>query len=63
LLGEDALYVEQSVLLWLRQERELPIFLLPEQMPQGGSSETVDASEIDLPTIWAEVVKRSKVKR
>ena len=24
-------------------------------MPQGGWTETVDASEIDLPTIWAKV--------
>jgi hypothetical protein len=32
-------------------------------MPQGGYSETVDASEIDLPTIWAKIEKLSKVKK
>jgi DNA-directed RNA polymerase subunit RPC12/RpoP len=30
---------------------------------QGGWTETVDASEIDLPTIWAKVEELSKVKR
>jgi hypothetical protein len=29
-------------------------------MPQGGFSETVDASEIDLATIWAKVEQLSK---
>lgn len=62
-IGEDALNVEQSVLIWLRTERELPVYLLPEQMPQGGNTETIDASEIDLETIWAEVVKKSRVKK
>ena len=32
-------------------------------MPQGGWTETVDASEIDLPTIWAKVEELSRVKR
>jgi hypothetical protein len=32
-------------------------------MPQGGSSETVDASEIELETIWAEVLRRSRVRK
>jgi len=32
-------------------------------MPQGGYSETVDASEIDLATIWAKVEQLSRVKR
>jgi hypothetical protein len=32
-------------------------------MPQGGYSETFDASEIDLPTVWAKVKELSKVKR
>ena len=48
---------------WLLREKGLPPYLAPEQVPQGGSSETVDASEIDLPTIWAKVVQLSKVKR
>ena len=32
-----------------------------EQMPQGGHTETVDASEIDLATIWAKIEELSKV--
>ena len=40
-----------------------PKYLLSEQMPQGGHTETVDASEIDLPTIWAKVEELSRVKR
>ena len=30
-------------------------------MPQAGWSETVDAAEIDLPTIWEKVEELSKV--
>lgn len=41
----------------------LPIFLTPKQMPRGGHTETVDASEIDLSTIWAKVEELSKVIR
>jgi hypothetical protein len=61
--GEIALQIEQDVLQWIRYERELPIYLSPEQMPQGGWTETVEASEIDLPTIWAKVEELSKVKK
>ena len=32
-------------------------------MPHGGYTETVDASEIDLPTIWAKVEELSRVKK
>ena len=32
-------------------------------MPHGVYTETIDASEIDLPTIWAKVEELSKVKR
>ena len=55
--------VEQQVLKWLRVEVGLPIYLNDKQMPQGGWTETVDASEIDLPTIWAKVEELSRVKR
>jgi hypothetical protein len=61
--GEDAYELEEKVLEWLRLELNLPKYLLPEQMPQGGYTETVDASEIDLTTIWAKVEQLSKVKR
>jgi hypothetical protein len=55
--------IETSVLKWLRLQVGLPAFLSPKQMPQGGYTETVDASEIDLSTIWAKVEELSKVKR
>lgn len=60
--GFMALEVEQEMLTWLRVEQGLGIYLIGEQMPQGGHTETVDASEIDLPTIWAKVEELSKVK-
>lgn len=59
----DAFLIEQDVLLWLRVDLKLPSYVSKEQMPQGGFSETVDASEIDLTTIWAKVEQLSKVKR
>ena len=55
--------IETSVLKWLRLQVGLPVFLLPEQMPKGGHTETVNASEIDLPTIWAKVEQLSKLKK
>lgn len=61
--GDKAFQIEQQVLAWLRQKKGLGIFLSKEEMPQGGYSETVDASEIDLPTIWAKVEELSRVKR
>ena len=60
--ADDAFQVEQKVLNWLRQEKKLGVFLSESEMPQGGYSETVDATEIDLPTIWAKVEQLSKVK-
>ena len=59
--GEKAYKIEQDVLFWLRKDLKLPPHLLPELMPQKGWTETVDASEIDLPTIWAKVVELSRV--
>jgi Zn finger protein HypA/HybF involved in hydrogenase expression len=61
--GETAFLIEQDVLLWLRKDLNLPIYALREQMPQGGYSETFDASEIDLPTVWAMIRELSKVKK
>lgn len=61
--GQSAVQVENQVIDWLRNEKGLKQFLTAEQMPQGGWTETVDASEIDLPTIWAKVEEFSKVKR
>jgi predicted GIY-YIG superfamily endonuclease len=61
--GDEAFQIEQQVLTWLREKKGLGIFLSKKQLPQGGYSETVDASEIDLPTIWAKVEQLSKVKK
>ena len=61
--AEAAYEIEQSVLTWLRDDLGLPQYLLPEQMPQRGHTETVNASEIDLPTIWAKVEELSKVRK
>ena len=55
--------IETSVLKWLRLQVGLPAFLTPKQMPKSGHTETVDATEIDLPTIWAKVEKLSRVKK
>jgi hypothetical protein len=59
---KEAYDVEAKVLKWLRLEVGLPIALDANQMPQGGHTETVNASEIDLQTIWAKVINLSKVK-
>lgn len=61
--GEEAYEIEQSVLSWLRYDLGLQQYLLPEQMPQAGHTETVDASEIDLPTIWAKVEELSNKRQ
>ena len=61
--SSEALRIESEILDWLRLELNLAPYLSREEMPQGGYSETVDASEIDLPTIWAKVEELSKVKR
>ena len=61
--GDDAFQIEQQLLAWLRQNKGLGVFLSKEQLPQGGYSETIEAAEIDLPTIWAKVEQLSKVKK
>ena len=58
--GDEAFNVEQKTLIWLRETKSLGIYLSKSEMPQGGETETVDASEIDLPTIWAKVEEFSK---
>ena len=55
--------IEQEVIRWLREDRGLPPFLSLSEMPQRGWTETVDASEIDLPIIWAKVEELSRRKR
>ena len=61
--GDDAYDLESKVLDWLRSDLQLPAYLVPELMPQGGYTETVDASEIDLATIWKMVEELSKKKQ
>lgn len=62
-ITEDAFQLEQKVLSWLRESKGLGVHLSEAEMPQGGYSETIDASEIDLPSIWAKVKELSKVER
>ena len=61
--GNRAYEVEQEIVNWLRLEAGMPIFLNSNQMPQGGWTETVDASEIGLATIWAKVEQLSRKQR
>lgn len=62
-ITDDAFRLEQEILSWLRGDLGLPPFLSEIEMPQGGYTETVDASEIDLSTIWERVLHFSKVKK
>lgn len=61
--GEDAFEVEQRILRWWYAEKKLSPFIAPELMPQGGASETIDAQEIDLASIWSKVQQLSKLKK
>ncbi|MDA8356234.1 MAG: hypothetical protein M0Z95_08075 [Actinomycetota bacterium] len=46
--GSRALAVEDDVLIWWRADRGLPFFVTQPRMPQGGDTETVDATAVDL---------------
>jgi len=46
--GEFALEIEQSILVWIRQDLKLPIYLSKSEMPHGGWTETVDADSISV---------------
>lgn len=59
--GDEAFQVEQTVIKWLRVDKKLAPFLSSAEMPQRGWTETVDASKIDLPTIWAKVEELSRL--
>lgn len=61
--GEKAYKIEQEVLEWLKEVFGWTPYLTKNEMPQGGHTETVDASEIDLPTIWAKVEELSKLTK
>jgi hypothetical protein len=58
--GERAYEVEQEVLSWLSESYGWTPYLTKSEMPQGGYTETIDASEIDLVTIWSKVEELSK---
>jgi hypothetical protein len=60
---KEASDIETAVLKWLRVDIGLPFYLSAKEMPQGGQTETVSASEIDLRAIWAKVEALSKVKK
>jgi hypothetical protein len=60
--AEEAYEIEQAVISWLRTDLALPIFLSINQMPQGGHTETFDASEIDSWTLWEEVLRLVELK-
>jgi hypothetical protein len=55
--GNNAFEVEQELLLWIREDLNLPVYLGKDQMPQGGFTETVDSKEIDL----SELVNKVKM--
>ena len=46
--GERAMLIEAEILDWWRGELALPAYLGPQEMKQGGWTETVSAEEIDL---------------
>lgn len=60
--GEVALEIEREILDFLFSECGLKPFLSSSQMPQGGHTETFDAAEIDLMTIWKEIIKIGEQK-
>lgn len=62
-LGEQALFVEREILKWARNEMKSKPHLSKNHLPQSGWTETINAAEIDLPTIWAKVKELSKVKK
>ena len=59
---KEAYDIETKILKWLRLDIGLSFNLKASQMPQGGWTETVDANEIDLATIWAKIEELSKAK-
>jgi hypothetical protein len=59
--GKDAMALERNVLRWVRKDLESKPFLTKKHLPQSGWTETIDASEIDLSTLWNKVMEMSKV--
>jgi hypothetical protein len=55
--GDEAIRIESKILRWWRQELGLPHHLSPEQMPQGGFTETVSADAVSAKQVWDRVRK------
>ncbi len=55
--GDAAYELEERALDWLRSDLHLAPYLVPELMPQGGYTETVDAEAISLVTIWNKILE------
>jgi hypothetical protein len=60
--AEIAERIEFEVIKWLREVKKLPPFLGKREMRRGGYTETVEAEEIRLQTIWAKVIQVSRVE-
>lgn len=61
--GAQAMKVETLLLQWLRKDLKLPPHLSKDLMKQFGWSETVNADDIDLPTLFIKVEKFIKEVR
>ena len=59
--AEDAFRIEQQVLDWIRSELGFGQYLLAEQMPQGGHTETFGLDDIEPEEVWKKVIEVSKV--
>jgi hypothetical protein len=55
--AKSAAAIETNVLKWWRVALGLPSYLTPSQMPQGGWTETVAASRIDLTETMTRICK------
>lgn len=60
---DEAFQVEQKVLNWVRNVRNLEVYLSELEMPQGGYTETIDAEEISLSAIWEKVEEFSRLTK
>lgn len=59
--GQQALNVEQALLEWLKTALKIKPHLTQSHLPQGGWTETIDASQIGLVTIWNKVLEFSRM--
>lgn len=48
--------IEFAVLTWIRKDLGLPPYLSKKEMARGGYTETIEAAEIELPTIWRQIL-------